>query len=52
MTPTSQYMAQKTAAEAALKLARDAGDIAAMLAALSTMTRLVRLQYGAAKLAS
>jgi tRNA threonylcarbamoyladenosine modification (KEOPS) complex Pcc1 subunit len=52
MTPTAKYDAQMTAAETALALARNAGDIAAMLAALSTMTRLVRLQYGAAKLAS
>lgn len=51
MSPTA-YKAQMIAAEMALKLARDVGDVAAMLAALATMTRLVRLQYGALKLAS
>ena len=51
MSPTT-YTVQMTAAETALKLARDVGDVAAILAALATMTRLVRLQYGAAKLAS
>lgn len=51
MSPTA-YTVQMTAAETALRLARDAGDMAAMLAALATITRLVRLQYGAAKLAS
>ena len=49
--PTT-YTAQMAAATMALRLARDVGDIAAILAALATMTRLVRLQYGAAKLAS
>jgi tRNA threonylcarbamoyladenosine modification (KEOPS) complex Pcc1 subunit len=51
MTATA-YTVQMTAAETALKLARDAGDIAAMLAALATITRLVRVRYWAAKLAS
>ena len=51
MAPTA-YTVQMTAAETALKLARDAGDMAAMFAALAMMTRLVRLRYGAAKLAS
>ena len=40
------------AAATALKRARDVDDVAATLAALATMTRLVRLQYSAAKLAS
>jgi hypothetical protein len=56
MSPTTYkthtYTAQMTAAAAALKLARDVDDGAAILAALATMTRLVRLQYGALKLAS
>ena len=52
MTPTTAYNNQMTAAETALKLARDAGDGAAILAALATMTRLVRQQYWAGKLAS
>ena len=51
MSPTT-YTVQMVAAATALKLARDVGDVAAILAALATMTRLVRLQYGAAKLAS
>jgi hypothetical protein len=51
MAPTT-YTVQLTAAETALKLARDAGDVAAMLAALATITRLVRQRYWAAKLAS
>jgi len=51
MSPTA-YTVQMMAAESALKLARDTGDVAAILAALATITRLVRLQYGAAKLAS
>lgn len=51
MAPTT-YTAQMAAAATALKLARDIGDGAAMLAALATMTRLVRLRYWAAKLAS
>ncbi len=51
MSPTT-YTAQMAAAATALKIARDVDDIAATLAALATMTRLVRLQYGAAKLAS
>ena len=51
MSPTT-YTVQMAAAEKALKLAREIGDVAATLAALATMTRLVRLQYGAAKLAS
>jgi len=51
MSPTT-YTVQMTAAEMALKLARDAGDVAAMLAALATMTRLVRQRYWATKLAS
>jgi hypothetical protein len=46
------YTVELTAAETALKLARDAGDVAAMLAALATITRLVRQRYWAAKLAS
>ena len=50
MAPTA-YTVQMTAAETALERARDVGDGAAMLAALATMTRLVRLRYGAAKLA-
>ena len=45
MSPTT-YTVQMTAAATALKLARDAGDGAAVLAALATMTRLVRQQYG------
>ena len=49
---STTYAVQMAAAEKALKLARDIGDVAAMLAALATLTRLVRLQYGAAKLAS
>lgn len=52
MAPTTTYNVQLSAAETALKLARDAGDVAAMLAALATMTRLVRQRYWAAKLAS
>lgn len=52
MTPTTIYSVQMTAAEAALEHARDAGDVAAVLAALATMTRLVRQRYWAAKLAS
>jgi hypothetical protein len=56
MTPTTYtvhtYTTQMAAAATALKLARDVDDGAAILAALATMTRLVRLQYGAAKLAS
>jgi hypothetical protein len=51
MAPTT-YVVEMTAAEKALKLARDAGDVAAMLAALATITRLVRQRYWAAKLAS
>jgi hypothetical protein len=51
MAPTT-YTVQMTAAETALKLARDAGDVAAMLAALATITRLTRQRYWAAKLAS
>ena len=47
----STYTVQITAAETALKLARDAGDVAAILAALATRTRLIRLQYWAGKLA-
>ena len=38
MAPTT-YTVQLTAAETALKMARDAGDVAAMLAALATITR-------------
>jgi hypothetical protein len=49
---SAAYAVQMAAAEKALMLARDVGDLAAMLAALSTMTRIVRLQYGMAKLAS
>jgi hypothetical protein len=45
MSPTA-YAVQMAAAEKALMLARDVGDLAAMLAALATMTRIVRLQYG------
>jgi hypothetical protein len=56
MTPTTYtvhtYTTQMAAAATALKLARDVDDGAAILAALATMTRLVRLQYGAAKLVS
>ena len=51
MLPTN-YTVQITAAETALKLARDAGDGAAVLAALATITQLIRQQYWAAKLAS
>ena len=51
MSPTT-YTVQMTAAHTALKLARDAGDGAAVLAALATITRLIRQQYWAAKLAS
>ncbi len=51
MSPTT-YMVQMAAAEKALWLAREIGDGAAILAAAAMMTRLVRLQYGAAKLAS
>jgi hypothetical protein len=51
MSPTT-YTVQMAAAATALKLARDVDDVAATLAALAAMTRLVRLQYGAAKLAS
>ena len=51
MAPTT-YTGQMTAAETALKLAREAGDGAAVLAALATITRLIRQQYWAAKLAS
>jgi len=49
---STSYAVQTASAEKALKLAHEIGDGAAMLAALATMTRLVRLQYGAAKLAS
>jgi hypothetical protein len=52
MSPTTAYNVQISAAETALKLARDARDIAAILAALSTMTRLLRQRYWAGKLAS
>jgi hypothetical protein len=43
---SAAYAVQMAAAEKALMLARDVGDLAAMLAALSTMTRIVRMQYG------
>jgi len=49
---STTYAVQMASAEKTLKLAHEIGDGAAMLAALATMTRLVRLQYGAAKLAS
>ena len=52
MAPTTTYNVQMSAAETALKLARDAGDGAAILAALATMTRLIRQRYWAGKLAS
>lgn len=43
-----------SAVEKAFKFARDANDLAAMLAALTTKVRLIRLQYAirAATLAS
>ena len=49
---STTYAVQMASAEKALKLARDIGDGAAILAALAMMTRVVRLQYGAAKVAS
>jgi hypothetical protein len=42
---SAAYAVQMAAAEKALELARETGDMAAVLAALATMTRLVRLQY-------
>jgi hypothetical protein len=44
MSPAADSL-EMAATKKALKLACDAGDLAGTLAALATITRLVRLQY-------